>query len=217
MQLTSRLHHSPAGPNPAVALLGERHPLVKAIRRLDLAVRQLLVAVAILIGAGGALATGSTAAPALAVGAAVAALLLAIRVGVLLESRHACVLALIRNGHGGLPIPLVEHAGAELIRPRHRQRMTKSIEALLDPRIQRFEPVTNPRQFLRGDLAGPVRRELEAIARLLAEPDVDVQGVALLERLLFDGMSSLYGDNARLLRDDLRRIRFLLERSSAAR
>jgi hypothetical protein len=48
------------------------------------------------------------------------------------------------------------------------------------------------------------------LAALLREDGAGAAGIAMLERLIRDGMSSLHGDNMQTLREDLRRSRFLL-------
>jgi hypothetical protein len=55
-----------------------------------------------------------------------------------------------------------------------------------------------------------VTGELGEIARLLRSGEAAVRGVAMLERLLTDGASALYGEDVRTLREELHRIRFIL-------
>jgi hypothetical protein len=194
----------------AAALLGADHPLVRDLARLVTVANQSLVAAALFAGGVGALVTGSSAALPLVLAAAVAEVLFACRAAVLVESRRAHALDLISHGHGGLPIPVVEHMCARLRRPRHRQRLAESIEALVPPGAHQFDIVTAPWKFLAGDLAAAARHELREIAVLLREPDASVQGLAMIEQLLCDGTSSLHDDNVCLLREELRRVRFLL-------
>lgn len=218
MNRTSRVFQLPASlsPEPA-ALLGADHPLVRDLERLAVALDQLLVVAAVFAGGVGALLAGSSAAVSLIVAAAMTELLLAYRAAVLLESRRAHVLELISHGRADLPIPAVEHMCMRLRRARHRQRLARSIDALLELEVQRWDLVVSPWRFLRADLQAPIRHELLEIGALLREDGAGLPGIATMERLLFDGTSSLHGDNARLLREDLRRARFLLAMRSPGR
>ena len=56
-----------------------------------------------------------------------------------------------------------------------------------------------------------VAPELEETAQALRRSDASVRGVALSERLLSGHDSPLYGDDADRLREELRRVRFLLD------
>ena len=112
--------------------------------------------------------------------------------------------------HAELRIGAVEHMCVRLRRGRHRRRLVRSIDALLEGEAGRFDVVTTPWRFMRSDLIAPVRHELIEIGALLRDDRSGLPGIAMMERLLFDGTSSLHGDSPRLLRDDLRRARFLL-------
>lgn len=56
-----------------------------------------------------------------------------------------------------------------------------------------------------------VASDLTDIARLLVDDDARLRGVGMTQRLLFEGTSPLYGEDVRLLREELHRIRLLLE------
>jgi hypothetical protein len=56
-----------------------------------------------------------------------------------------------------------------------------------------------------------VRPELTDVARLLRADDPPAEGVAAAEWLLCSSGSRLFGDDVELLRQDLRRIAFLLD------
>jgi hypothetical protein len=85
----------------------------------------------------------------------------------------------------------------------------------LDGRVRAYDLVVSPWRFLRADLSGPIREELTAIRALLGEEDAGLAGIAMMERLLTDGTSSLHDDDVGRLREDLRRARVLLELRSA--
>ena len=56
-----------------------------------------------------------------------------------------------------------------------------------------------------------VAPDLAEIARLVRSGDPGLRGVATTQRLLCDGTSALYGHDVDVLRQELHRIRFLLE------
>jgi hypothetical protein len=214
VNLTSRVSHSPARPSPApVVLLGAGHPLVRDLERLDLARLQSIVVGALFAGALAAWISGSHGAFEVIAATVVAEILLACRVALLLASRRGHVLKLIGDGRADLPIPAVARMCIRLRRPSHRLRLVRSIETLLATRASGFDVVVTPWQFARSDLVAPVRNDLRQIAMLLREPDADVQAIALMQRLLFDGTSWLHGDDLCRLGEELRRVRFLLSAS----
>jgi hypothetical protein len=55
-----------------------------------------------------------------------------------------------------------------------------------------------------------VAEDLRAIVALLHAGVPQARGIALAERLLTEGVSPLYGYDALALRDELRRVRYLL-------
>jgi hypothetical protein len=206
---TSRISCQP--PKAPAALLGREHPFVRATDRLASVAYACVAVSAALLSATAALVAGSSSALAIVVAAALADVLLVCWAGMLIGTRRAHALDLICRGHDDLPIPVVKRLAAHLSSPRYRERLVRSLEQLVDPEVRLFDVATLPWRFLPADLVEPVRRELDQIARLLRNPDASVQGVALLRALLVDGTSSLHGDDVRVLREDLARIRFLLE------
>ena len=194
------------------ALLGAGHPLVRDLERLEVARTQCLVVAALFAGALSAWLSGSHGAVEVMAATVAAEILLGCRVALLCASRRAHALKLVGDGRADLPIPAVARTCIRLRRPRHRLRLVRSIETLLDSQANGFDRVVTPWQFTRSELVVPVRHELQEIAVLLNEPDADVQGIAMMERLLFDGTSWLHRDDPRRLREELRRVRFLLSR-----
>jgi hypothetical protein len=156
---------------------------------------------------------GVSAAVALMVAAAVTQLLLAARAVVLIESRRRHVLDVISEGRADLPIVAVGRVGVQLGSERHRRRLTQSVDSLLDAAVGSFDVVTTPWRFARADLVAGVRDELIQIRALLEGQAAGLAGMAMVERLLTDGTSSLHGDDPRVVREDLRRVRFLLAAS----
>ena len=215
MNLTSHVTH-PHGnaSSAAVALLGAEHPLSRTLERIDAAGYQLLVAVGLLMGACVPLVTGGPGTLPVAVGAALGVLGLAGRLCILLDDRRRCVLDLLADGRSDVPLPLVEHAAGRLCSEHHRRQLIAAVDSVLDPRLRPFQIVTYPWRFVHGDLVSSARSELRAIARDLEERDVSVRGIALLEQLMFDGISPLHGEDPRAARDALRRVRYRLEARS---
>ena len=215
MNLTSRLSYAPttARPRPA-ELLGTHHPLVRDLERLTVACHQSVI-VAGVLGVGVAtLVAHSAAGLALIIAAALVELLIACRIAMLRESRRVHVLDLIAEGQAELPIAIVARTCARLCRARHRQRLARSIETLLERRPGGFDVVVTPWRFARPELLVGVRAELRDISVLLRDPDARVEGIALVERLRCDGTSWLPGDDPQLLREELGRVRFRLQARS---
>src|SRR5215211_4132788 len=84
----------------------------------------------------------------------------------------------------------LDQTRAEAYRPVHGQ----SARPLFCPRVVRA-----------------VASDMADIAALLRSEDSELRGIAQVERLLGDGGSALYGHDADALREELHRIRFLLE------
>jgi hypothetical protein len=212
VNLTSRVSFPPAEPRPApAALLGPGHPFVRDSERLASVVRAFVVGSAVLLGATTAVAAGASSARAMIVAVAVADLLFVCWAALLLDRRRWHALDLVGQGREALPIPAVARLVARLNSPRHRRRLIRSVEELVDPEVRPFDVATVPWRFVRSDLLAPVHRELNQIARLLRNSDASVQGVALMTQLMHDGTSSLHGFDIRVLREELARVRFLLE------
>jgi hypothetical protein len=189
-------------------LLGVGHPLVRDLERLTIVRRQSLVVAVVFVGGVAGLYEGSSGA--LMAAAAATQLLLAGRAVVVRESRRTHMLDLISEGHAALPIPAVEQMGRRLRHARHRRRLARSVEALVNSEIGGFDVVTMPWRFTRSSEIAPIRSELMEIAVLLRDDDAGISGIAMIERLLGDGTSSLHGHDLEVLREDLRRTRFLL-------
>jgi hypothetical protein len=74
-----------------------------------------------------------------------------------------------------------------------------------EPAIHPASPVVSGRAA-----ASDAACELAATAELIRAESAGLAGLALAERLITDGTSALYGDDPRLLRDELARLRFHL-------
>ena len=110
-----------------------------------------------------------------------------------------------------LALPTVEDEHRRLASRKERCRLARSLERLIDDaqRWPRLGPGHRPPPGVLT-LRHAVDEAREVVELLRAE-FAHVRGVALTSRLLTDGGSSpLFGTDAELLREELRRIRYLL-------
>jgi hypothetical protein len=191
-----------------VKLIGRAHPLarvsraVAAVERMALAVVALLIA---LVGVGDAAL--AQAVPMSAVG--VLLVLVAVR-AVLTDERRRLALDLIAEGQERLPVRAMVRERDRLADMRSRARLAKSYECVFEEGLGLRRPVPGRLPMVRPKVAAAVLAELSAVAALLRSDRPGLRGVALAERLLIDGGSPLYGEDASELRDELERARSLL-------
>jgi hypothetical protein len=95
--------------------------------------------------------------------------------------------------------------------PVHRERLARWLEDMRDEaeRWKRARPV---RPVFCTRVVRAAAPELTLVARLVRGEQAQLPGVAMTEQLLTNGCSPLYGEDLRLLLQELRRARFLLER-----
>lgn len=208
------LHSAAAGPAPrptAAAILGPAHPLVRDLERLAVVVRQSL-AVGVVLAASLCAAIGTTArAWALAMSSAVVLLALAAAAAVLRGRQRADALQLVREGRERLPVAAVEHERRRLEDARTRLRLADSLEEMI--RIVVTPPQRDPRPavpIFHRSMVGEAVQDLQRTATLLRSPTAPARGVALAESLVTNGLSPLYGDDVAALREELRRVQYLL-------
>jgi hypothetical protein len=201
----------PAQGEPS-ALLGADHPLVRALDALAVGIRQTLAAAGALATCAVAAAGGATWARAAGLSAAaVLFALVALAAGLRQKARRRA-LDLILEGREGLPLAAVERERRRLLKRRTRARLAASLarlleEALTPPR----PPVPGPSLLADAKVVRENARELCSVAALLRAPPASAGGVALVERLLTDGGSALYGNEVGALRTELGRARYMLE------
>ena len=195
--------------------LGERHPLVAAEERLAHRRRQLLATAACAVGAAGALAADARwgAAAALASAAVLAGVLVALWHAVQLR-REAAIDVIVAGRDDEVAAPVVGRERRRLQSARLRARLAASLERAVQEsrRWDRVVPFPRPPVDMRH--VRFVSRELDDVASLLRGEErlPPTRGVALVERLVTDGYASpLYGGKAEELREELRRIRYLLQ------
>jgi hypothetical protein len=199
-------------PTPAAGtLLGFGHPLARAQQRITVRLEQAAVVGVILATSVAAMAAGAAEAAAAILACAVAEVGLAASLATRMSDRRACVIDLIIEGRGGLPLPVVRRERARLLAPAHRRDHARSLRELADE-AQRdpVRPLSGRPLYTRRVLV-TVAPELHAIARRLDASPVALGGSALTERLLTAHESPLYGPDASRLHQELRRIAFALE------
>jgi hypothetical protein len=211
--LARALHLVPRADESAAAdVLGPEHELVNVLARRRTLTVQLLVTLVPLGFAAVGIARDVASAPVVLVATAIvqAALLLAIpyfrgRTRDLAEE-------LIASGNGAArTLRLVEDEHRRLASRKERHRLARSLERLIAdaerwPRLGRGHRPPPGVTALRFTVP-----EARAVVDQMRAERAEVRGVALTSRLLSDGgRSPLFGHDAEPLREELRRIRYLL-------
>ena len=190
----------------AATLLGEHHPLVRALDRLGAVTEQSLAvailaaaaAVAVMIGAAGAV-------PLLMAALVIEAVLVAACRILAATSRDRAIDVIIAGG-GEIPLSAVQDEGRRLTEPRHVRYLADWLDA-----VRRQPAGAGPaRPLFSVRAVAAVAPDLADVTSRLREGDAGVRGVARTERLLREGASPLYGLEAEPLRRELCRIRRLL-------
>jgi hypothetical protein len=193
----------------ARAALGTDHPLAHALELQTVFVRDVLAVVGVALALAAATVIGFVSWPALVIALVVAGALVAAGLFARAAVRSRA-LDVIAEGRERVPVPAVARERERLLDARHRRMLAGSL-ARLRSAAERPAPWA-PRSTVPaypGTLraVGPELAELEA---LLAQPLGTARGVALVKRLLVDGVSPLHGGDAQRLREELRRITLLL-------
>jgi hypothetical protein len=211
MRLISRPLGPPRQDASVVAFLGSDHPLARAVDRFSMRVHQSLSVAALLLGSSIALVEGVSSALSVVVAAAAVLLAFVCGAAVAAWNKGERALDLIIEGHGHLPLDIVKRERRSLLDPNHRVALARSLEGM---RMQAENPVHRrrlaPPVFSARAIAA-VAFDLTDTARLLGDDHAGLRGVAMTRRLLFDGTSPLYGEDVRLLQEELHHIRFHLE------
>jgi hypothetical protein len=191
--------------------LGPGHPLVRLLaRRRSLAVQIAVTSIPVVLAVVGTARGVDSARIVLAVAVAVQLALL-MSMPVLRRRTHDATRDLIAAGDvRALSIPVVADDRNELVSEPQRERLAASLESLVETAAawRRRVPL---RRLPLGVLC--MRHALEdarEVVALLRADDAQARGVALTARLLWDGASPLYGEDADALRRELARIRYLL-------
>jgi hypothetical protein len=194
----------------AEARLGLTHPLVGVIASLQTSVEQVWTAAAVaLIGSALLLAAGRSIL-ALLIGAGAAEILLVARSMIRRVAVRDVCLDLIIEGCGDADVRVLEGERCRLAEPRHRARLARSITGLVQA-AERPSARPRARPVFSVRVVRSVGPELRAIAEGLCSGVPAVRGVALIDRLLHNGASPLYGSEVEPLRRELGRARYLLQ------
>jgi hypothetical protein len=132
-------------------------------------------------------------------------------IALLADRQRELVLDIIIEGRGHLPLAAVERARRRLLEPGHRQGLAHWLDAVCREAEHPIQRPAFARPLYSTRLIAAVAPDLAEIARLLGDDDPGLRGVAKTQRLLRDGTSALYGQEVDVLRQELHRIRFLLE------
>jgi hypothetical protein len=172
------------------ALLGEKHPLVRALDLLGVVTRQSLVVAIVIVLGGLGVAQHSAQALAVLVAAAVVEFALGAAIALLVQLKRERARDLIIEGHEDLPLPCVAAERERLLDPREQRRLARALERLL-------RAAENYEQLLITSRPPPGTRRLREVAPELREiaadlraEQVGVRGVARVTRLLTGGYAS---------------------------
>jgi len=203
---TAREHRS------AALVLGERHPLPKALARHRTVTHQTIVAIAT------APAAALVALAHIAVGPVFFGVSVLVGLGfvavwsstrrTLVDRAHE----LIAGGAVSLRLPVVVRERQRLASRKERERLARSLEHALDE-VWSISWLPARSRALQGLIClRDATPEARAVIRTLRCERVSVRGVAMTARLLLDGQGSpLYSGDRQRLREELGRIRFALE------
>jgi hypothetical protein len=200
----------------AEAQLGLTHPLVGLLASLRTSVEQMCAVAAVALIGSALLLAAARSLLALLVGAGAAEITLIARWMIRRVAVRDVCLDLVIEGRGDVDIRVLERERRRLAEPRHRATLALSITRLVQaaerpPARPRARPIFSVR------VVRSVELELRAIAGQLLAAAPAAQGVALMERLLHDGASPLYGSEVEPLRRELGRARYLLEQPPRVR
>ena len=217
--LTSFLRHAArstgltaADKREAESVLGRGHRLTRALSYLHTLALQATVAIlAVVAGSVALVAQLRHSGLVFGVASAVAlAFVLAWTVANCIARERAE--DLIAAGDDSVVLPVIARVRRRLASRREREALAHSLEALHRDAMRwykilpQFRPPNGVQQLRH------VSSEIEALATALRRDRVRVQGVALTARFLSDGYRSpLYGNELGPLREELNRIRYLLE------
>jgi hypothetical protein len=195
----------------AGTVLGRSHPLTRGIDAVGCVSKQWLTCAALIAGAVIARIEGDAWAVAVAVSAGLVLLTLTVVVLALRRRVRDEAMRLIAEGHEALPIAVVQRQRERLLSPRTRDTLARTLE------MMRRQALCPPRIMTRGArplfsvlVIASVAPDLRALISVLRTENASAMGVSLLERLITHGDSPLYGRDAAVLREELRRVRSAL-------
>jgi hypothetical protein len=184
------------------------HPLTRLSRASAAVAHQIRTVMLVLAAAGAATALGVAWAPAFDAGAALTlaglgAVALALRVRARWEARE-----LIARGEEHLPLAAVKRERARLLSERTRRAIAASLERAVAEVTAPHRPLAPP--VFHARVISAAADDLRRTAAELRAGAASARGVALAEELVTWGDSALHGREPEPLREELRRIRYLL-------
>ena len=192
---------------PPAVVLGADHPLTRAVHALESLGRQALAVAAILLGSIAGIIGGVAWATPSAVSAVIVLLGLGVAAAALTQRRRDHALGLILAGRDEIPITAVQKERQRLSSTRTQRQLANAIDHMV---AYALKPPTlctrGARPLYTITVVASVADDLQRISQPLRVGRASVRGVALAERLLTDGGSPLYGNEAAVLRDELQRI-----------
>ena len=196
----------------AALVLGPTHPLSRAMDAAARVGRQWWACAAVIAGAVIAQFERDPWALAVAGSAGLVLVTLTFVIFGLRQRVRDEAIHLIAEGREALPIGVVHRQRERLVSRRTTEGLARALETMLG---QALRP---PRLMTRGAsplfsvrVIASVAPDLRAVISLLQTGSARARGVALTERLLAYGDSPLYAREARVLREELHRIRSTLE------
>lgn len=201
----------------AEAVLGREHGLTRAVsNQHSLALQSLVASLAVVAGTAAVLAHVGRAPLALGVAVTVAVAFVVLWLVVRSVAREQAQ-SLIAAGADCVVLDVVARERRRLASRGEREALARSLASLHRDALRwnrthpHFRPLFGVAQLRH------VSQEVDALVAALRHDRVRVQGVALTSRLLSDGQSSpLYANEIGPLREELNRIRFLLESTDEA-
>jgi hypothetical protein len=196
-------------------VLGPSHPLTRGIDAVGCVSKQWLTGAALMAGALIARIEGDAWADAVALSAGLVLLTLTVVVLALRQRVREEAIHLIAEGDEALPIAVVQRQRQRLLSPRTRDTLARTLEMMLRQAVRPPRIMTRgARPLFSGLVIASVAPDLRALISVLRTKNASAKGVGLLERLITHGDSPLYGREAAVLREELRRVRIALGSNS---
>ncbi|HJS94508.1 MAG TPA: hypothetical protein VJ741_09605 [Solirubrobacteraceae bacterium] len=195
----------------ACTILGPTHPLARAIETAAGTAKQWRACAAILTGAIIAKTEGHSWATALAVSAGIILLALTALLAALQQLVRDRATALIADDET-VPITTVQRQRQRLLTRRRSKTLARTLntmvrQATTPPKIR----TTGTRPLFDPAVIAGVSGDVRAVIARLQMEHTHARGVALTEQLITDGGSPLYGHDEERLREELHRVRYVLD------
>ena len=209
------LHGLRAGRVPAVRRrvgLRSDHLLLRATEAVRYTGRQWVHVAAVLTGGVIARIEGREWAGPLAFSTASVLLILTVLLAAHKQRERDCAIELVLEGHETVPIAAVERQRRRLLSDQTRNGIAGNLADLIRQAASRsrVQMRVTPLPF-EPRVVRLVAGELRDVIGLLRADGVSARGVARAERLVEHAVSPLYGQDVGALREELRRVRDLLE------